>query len=315
MWKLITRRILAALLTISLLTVFVFSLLYLVPGDPGERILQARMNGELPSSRDVIEVLKHDMELDVPPHILYLNWAKGIFQGDLGYSYITRRPAATILHESLRATAELVSVSMLIVVFFGLSLGMIAAWKEDSRIDDFLSYFAILGISIPSYVTAFVAILIFAVSLKILPVAGRSGILSMLMPSIALSIGGIAMLMRMTRYNMLEEKRQDYVLTARARGLSEGRIFVGHIFRNTLPPLITYIGLELGGLFSGAIIVENIFAWPGIGRLLVDSVQSGDVPLVQACVLAIGVIFICTNIVVDILYTCIDPRIKPEGVL
>jgi peptide/nickel transport system permease protein len=137
----------------------------------------------------------------------------------------------------------------------------------------------------------------------------------MLMPSIALSIGGIAMLMRMTRYNMLEEKRQDYVLTARARGLSEGRIFVGHIFRNTLPPLVTYIGLELGGLFSGAIIVENIFAWPGIGRLLVDSVQSGDVPLVQACVLAIGVIFVCTNIVVDILYTCIDPRIKPEGVL
>lgn len=315
MWKLITRRILAALLTISLLTVFVFSLLYLVPGDPAERILQARMNGELPSSRDVIEVLKHDMGLDVPPYMLYLNWAGGVFQGDLGYSYITRRPAATILHESLRATAELVFVSMLIVVFFGLSLGMIAAWKEDSRIDDFLSYFAILGISIPSYVTAFVAILIFAVSLKILPVAGRSGILSMLMPSIALSIGGIAMLMRMTRYNMLEEKRQDYVLTARARGLSEGRIFVGHIFRNTLPPLITYIGLELGGLFSGAIIVENIFAWPGIGRLLVDSVQSGDVPLVQACVLAIGVIFICTNIVVDILYTCIDPRIKPEGVL
>jgi len=315
MWKLITRRILAALLTISILTVFVFLLLYLVPGDPGERILQARMNGELPSSRDVIEVLKHDMGLDGSPQILYLNWAKGIFRGDLGYSYITRRPAATILHESLQATAELVFVSLFLVVFFGLSLGMLAAWKEDSRIDDLLGYFAILGISVPSYVTAFVSILIFAVGLKILPVAGRSGILSMIMPSIALSLGGIAMLMRMTRYNMLEEMRQDYVLTARARGLSEWRIFIRHIFRNSLPPLITYIGLELGGLFSGAIIVENIFAWPGIGRLLVDSVQSGDVPLVQACVLTIGVIFICTNIVVDILYTYIDPRIKPEGVL
>jgi peptide/nickel transport system permease protein len=315
MWKLITRRILAALLTLSILSVFVFLLLYLVPGDPGERILQARMNGELPSSRDVIDVMKHDMGLDAPPQMLYLNWAKGIFHGDLGYSYITRRPAATILHESLQATAELVLVSLLMVVIFGLSLGMLAAWKEDSRIDDLLGYFAILGISIPSYVIAFVSILIFAVGLKILPVAGRNGILSMIMPSIALSIGGAAMLMRMTRYNMIEEMRQDYVLTARARGLSEWRIFTGHIFRNSLPPLVTYIGLELGGLFSGAIIVENIFAWPGIGRLLVDSVQSGDVPLVQACVLAIGVIFICTNILVDILYTYIDPRIKPEGVL
>ncbi len=315
MWKLFFRRLLAAVLTLSILTVFVFALLYLYPGDPAERILQARMNGELPSSREIVEELKKEMELDAPPYRLYLNWANGVLHGDLGYSYVTRRPAATILSESFQATTELVIISMLIVVFFGLSLGLLAAWKEDSNIDNLLSYLAILGISVPGYVTAFVFILVFAVGLHLLPVAGRSGLQSMLMPSASLSLGGVAMLMRMTRSDILEEMRQDYVLAARAKGLREGHILIKHIFRNSLPPLVTYLGLELGGLFSGAIIVENIFAWPGIGQLLVDSVQSGDIPMVQACVLIIGVIFICINIVVDLLYIYIDPRIKPEGVL
>ena len=315
MWKLFFRRLLAAVLTLSILTVFVFALLYLYPGDPAERILQARMNGELPSSREIVEELKKEMELDAPPYLLYLNWANGVLHGDLGYSYVTRRPAATILSESFQATTELVIISMLIVVFFGLSLGLLAAWKEDSNIDNLLSYLAILGISVPGYVTAFVFILVFAVGLHLLPVAGRSGLQSMLMPSASLSLGGVAMLMRMTRSDILEEMRQDYVLAARAKGLGEGHILIKHIFRNSLPPLVTYLGLELGGLFSGAIIVENIFAWPGIGQPLVDSVQSGDIPMVQACVLIIGVIFICINIVVDLLYIYIDPRIKPEGVL
>lgn len=315
MWKLFFRRLLAAVLTLSILTVFVFALLYLYPGDPAERILQARMNGELPSSREIVEELKKEMELDAPPYLLYLNWANGVLHGDLGYSYVTRRPAATILSESFQATTELVIISMLIVVFFGLSLGLLAAWKEDSNIDNLLSYLAILGISVPGYVTAFVFILVFAVGLHLLPVAGRSGLQSMLMPSASLSLGGVAMLMRMTRSDILEEMRQDYVLAARAKGLGEGHILIKHIFRNSLPPLVTYLGLELGGLFSGAIIVENIFAWPGIGQLLVDSIQSGDIPMVQACVLIIGVIFICINIVVDLLYIYIDPRIKPEGVL
>ncbi|AEB68671.1 MULTISPECIES: ABC transporter permease [Methanothrix] len=315
MYGLILRRIAAAILTISVLTVFVFALLYLFPGDPAERILQTRMNGELPTSRDTVEVLKKEMGLDAPPYQLYLSWASGVLHGDLGYSYVTRRPVITILSESLRATGELVMISMLIVMFFGLALGFLAAWKEDSWIDDMLSYLAILGISVPGYVTAFVLILIFAIGLHLLPVAGRSGLYSMLMPAASLSFGGAAMLMRMTRYDILEESRQDYVLAAKAKGLGEARVFFGHIFRNSLPPLVTYLGLELGGLFGGAVIVENIFAWPGIGRLLVDSVQSGDVPLVQASVLLIGVIFILINIIVDLLYTYIDPRIDPEGVL
>jgi len=315
MYGLILRRIAAAILTISVLTVFVFALLYLFPGDPAERILQTRMNGELPTSRDTVEVLKKEMGLDAPSYQLYLSWASGVLHGDLGYSYVTRRPVITILSESLRATGELVMISMLIVMFFGLALGFLAAWKEDSWIDDMLSYLAILGISVPGYVTAFVLILIFAIGLHLLPVAGRSGLDSMLMPAASLSFGGAAMLMRMTRYDILEESRQDYVLAAKAKGLGEARVFFGHIFRNSLPPLVTYLGLELGGLFGGAVIVENIFAWPGIGRLLVDSVQSGDVPLVQASVLLIGVIFILINIIVDLLYTYIDPRIDPEGVL
>lgn len=315
MYGLILRRITAAILTISVLTVFVFALLYLFPGDPAERILQTRMNGELPSSRDTVEVLKKEMGLDAPSYQLYLSWASGVLHGDLGYSYVTRRPVITILSESLRATGELVMISMLIVIFFGIALGFLSAWKEDSWIDDMLSYLAILGISVPGYVTAFVLILIFAIGLHLLPVAGRSGLDSMLMPAASLSVGGVAMLMRMTRYDILEESRQDYVLAAKAKGLGEARVFTGHIFRNSLPPLVTYLGLELGGLFGGAVIVENIFAWPGIGRLLVDSVQSGDVPLVQASVLLIGVIFILINIIVDLLYTYIDPRIDPEGVL
>lgn len=315
MHRLIIRRMMAAILTISVLTIFVFALLYLFPGDPAERILQTRMNGELPSSRDTVEVLKKEMGLDAPSYQLYLNWAGGVLHGDLGYSYVTRRPVITILRESILATGELVMISMLIVMFFGLALGFLAAWKEDSWIDDMLSYLAILGISVPGYVTAFILILIFAIGLHLLPVAGRSGLDSMLMPAASLSVGGVAMLMRMTRYDILEESRQDYVLAAKAKGLSEARVFTGHIFRNSLPPLVTYLGLELGGLFGGAVIVENIFAWPGIGRLLVDSVQSGDVPLVQACVLLIGVIFILINIIVDLLYTYIDPRIDPEGVL
>lgn len=309
------RRVSAAILTLFLLSVFVFSILYFAPGDPAERILQAKMNGELPASPEIIEVMKQNMGLDAPPHILYLRWADDILHGDLGHSYITRRPAAIILQESLQASWELVLASIIIVVFLGLSLGILSAWKANSRIDSLISGLAILGVSIPSYVIAFVCILVFAIELHLLPVAGRSGILSMIMPAIALSASGLAMLVRITRYEVVEEMGKDYVIAARAKGLGEGSIFLGHIFRNALLPLITYIGLELGWLFSGTIIVEKIFAWPGIGRLLVDSVLSSDIPLVQGGVLLIGTIFIGINIVVDVLYFCVDPRIKPEGVL
>ena len=315
MYGLILRRAIAAILTISVLTVFVFALLYLFPGDPAERILQTRMNGELPSSQDSVQILKKEMGLDAPPYQLYLNWAREVLHGDLGYSYVTRRSVITILGEALRATGELVAVSMLIVGFFGLLLGFLSAWKEDSWIDHMLSYLAIIGISVPGYVTAFVLILIFAVGLHLLPVAGRNGLYSMLMPAATLSFGGGAMLLRMTRKDIIEESRQDYVMAAKAKGVGEAQVYSRHIFRNCLPPLVTFLGLELGGLFGGAVIVESIFAWPGIGRLLVDSVQSGDVPLVQACVLLIGVIFVIINIIVDLLYIYIDPRIDPEGVL
>lgn len=315
MWKIIFRRFITAVLTLFLLTIFAFSLLYLAPGDPAERILQAKMNGELPSSTEAIDILRQEMGLNVPPYVLYLKWASGVLHGDLGYSYITRRSAAVILQESLQATGELVLVSIAIVIFIGLTFGILSAWKMDSKIDRLINFLAILGVSIPNYVIAIACILVFAVELHLLPVAGRDGIRSMLMPAVALTIGGAAMLVRITRYAVIDKMRDDYVIAARSKGLREEVIFIRHILRNALSPIVTYIGLQLGWLFSGAVIVETIFSWPGTGRLLVDSVLAGDIPLVQGSVLLIGAIFIIINTFVDLLCIYIDPRIKPEGVL
>jgi peptide/nickel transport system permease protein len=313
--KLVARRFLTALITLFLLSVFVFYLLYLAPGEPAELIIRARMQGEFPSSPEVVAVLKKEMGLDAPPQVLYMRWAGGVLHGELGYSYVTLRPTASILSESFMATAELVAAAMFLVIFFGISLGLLSAWKEDSKLDSLIGGLAVLGISVPNYVIAFIGILVFAVALHLLPVAGRSGLSSVLLPAVSLAASEAAVLIRLTRYNLIEEKRQNYVLAARAKGLGEREIFLKHIFRNALLPLITYVGLQLGWLFSMTVIIEKLFSWPGLGMLLVDSVLSNDIPLVQGSILLIGSIFICINLVVDILYIYIDPRVKPEGVL
>lgn len=314
-WKLIVRRILTALITLVLLSVFVFCLLYLAPGDPAELIVQARMQGELPSSPEIVADLKKEMGLDAPPEVLYLRWADGVLHGELGYSYVTLRPVVDIMSESFRATLELVVIAMFMIVIFGIPLGLLSAWKEDTKVDSLIGGLTVLGISVPNYVIAFIGILIFAVGLQLLPVAGHSGMRSVLLPAASLAITDAAMLTRLTRYYVLEEKRQNYVIAARAMGLRESSIFLKHILRNAFIPLITYMGLQLGWLFSGTVIIEGIFSWPGVGRLLVDSVLSHDIPLVQGSILLIGSIFILINFIVDILYIYIDPRIKPEGVL
>ncbi len=272
------------------------------------------MQGELPPPA-AVAILKAEMGLDAPSYILYLRWVDGILHGNLGYSYETLRPVSSILLESLQATSELVFAAMFLIVFFGISLGILSAWKEDSKTDRLLSRIAVLGVSIPNYVIGFVGVLIFAVYFQLLPVAGRGSLDSIVLPATALAMSGIAMVTRLTRYGIVEEKRQNYVMAARGKGLSERVIFLKHILRNATPPIINYIGLQMGGLFSGTVIIEEMFAWPGIGRLLVESVTSNDIPVLQGCVLLIGLIFICINFVVDILCLYIDPRIKAEAVV
>jgi peptide/nickel transport system permease protein len=300
------RRLLLTLPVLLGVATLVFSLIHLVPGDPAQAML-----GEGASAKDVAE-LRARLGLDRPLLQQYGTFLTGALRGDLGTSFRTGQPVTTAILDRVPATVELALASMVIAMVVALPLGIIAAVGHGTMADHTSMTLALAGISIPNFWLGPMLAIIFSVQLGWLPVSGRGGVESLVLPAISLGAALSAILARMTRASLLEELRELYVRAALARGVSRGRAIIRHALRNSLIPLVTILGLQFGAVLTGAVITETIFAWPGIGRLLIQSISFRDYPLVQGCILLIAVTYVTVNLVTDLLYGVLDPRIRYE---
>ena len=311
-----SRYLVRRLLTLPLLLVGIslisFMLLNFAPGDAAE-ITLLRQNGGITPSREAVVALRAELGLDSPLPVRYIRWVADALQGDLGESYRSGSSIAGELARRLPATLLLASVSMAIAVAAGIPLGVLAALKRGSWLDTASRLLALMGASVPSYVMALLLMLLFAVKLDWLPAIGYGSPKNIVLPAVALSFGVMAQLMRLTRATMLESLNQDYVRTARAKGLSERVVTWRHALRNALLPVVTVMGTSAGHLLGGAGIVEIIFGWPGIGQFVIVGISQRDYPVVQGFVLYLAVIFLLVNLAVDVLYRWLDPRLNFSG--
>src|SRR6476659_4281558 len=332
MLRYLLGRIAATIPVIVLISLLVFLLLHAAPGDPADLLLSDEA-----SAADIAEA-RHRWGLDQPIYVQYIRFLANIMSGDLGMSFKYADPVISLIGERLPATVELAIASMLIALFAGIPLGVWAGAKPNSWADNLGSTFGFFGISMPSFWLGIMLILIVSGHFNWLPSSGRNtygvtqgdasgfyiiknlltgdlksawdGIKHIIMPAIALGTGMMGLVMRVTRSSVLEIMSEDYVRTARAKGLGENTVLWRHVLPNALVPVITVVGLELGTLLSGSIIVETVFAWPGSGSLLISAIQSRDYPLITGTVLTYTVAFVVINFAIDILYALVDPRIR-----
>lgn len=300
----IISRLSSALLVIIGVICMVFMLIHLVPGDPVEVML-----GESAQPADRV-ALRVSLGLDLPLHQQLLNYFQGLAQLDLGKSLHSQRPITAILAERLPATVELAAYALVFATLLAVPLGILAALKKDTMVDFGAMGFSMLGVSIPNFWMGPMLILLFSLWLGLTPVSGRSGAASVILPTITLGTALAAILARMVRSSLLEVLNEDFVRTARAKGMPESSVIWRHAMRNAWLPIITLLGLQLGALLGGAVITETVFSWPGIGSLLVESIQKRDYPVVQGCVLLISLAYVVVNTLTDIAYAAIDPRIR-----
>ncbi|MEK9198991.1 nickel ABC transporter permease [Ureibacillus sp. 179-F W5.1 NHS] len=311
MIAMIVRRFFQLIFLLFGITFLVFSSMYLAPGDP------ASMIGGPTATESDLEAIRDDLGLNDPFLTQYGRYIANLAQGDLGFSYQTRQPVAEAIAIRFPNTLKLAVASMIIAIIIGIFAGLISALKHNSWLDVTSTTFALGGISIPNFWLGSILILIFSVNLQWLPVAGLSdpwwtaeGIKQLILPAITLGTGSAAMIARMVRSSMLEVVRADYVRTARAKGVKERSVIWIHTLKNAMIPVITVIGLNFGALLGGTIITEKVFAINGVGRLMIDAIAARDFPMVQGSVLLVATLFVLVNLIVDIVYTYIDPRIK-----
>ncbi len=282
----------------------VFFLIHLIPGDPVDLML-----GEQALAADRT-ALREALGLEQPVGVQYVLYLGRTVTGDLGQSFQTRRPVVALIAERLPATMELMLGAMVIAVALALPLGILAALYHGRWLDQLASGIAVLGVAIPNFWLGPMLILLFAIQLDWLPVNERGTLAHLVLPAITLGTALAALLSRMTRTALVETLGEDYIRTARAKGLSSWRVVTGHALRNALIPVVTVAGLQIGALLSGAIITESIFDWPGLGSLLLEGILQRDYPLVQGCVLVIAVSYVLVNLATDLVYGWIDPRIR-----
>jgi peptide/nickel transport system permease protein len=304
--RFLLRRVVLTVPVLLGVATLVFSLIHLVPGDPVQAML-----GESASPQDIME-LRARLGLDRPLHVQYGAFLRGLAAGNLGTSLRTNQPVAKAIAERLPATFELAFAAMAVAVVFAIPPGIIAAARAGTGIDRMATTLALLGISVPNFWLGPLLAIIFSVTLGWLPVSGRGTPAHLVLPAITLGAPLAAVLARMTRASVLEELRELYVLAARARGLSRARAILRHAFRNSLIPIVTVLGLQFGAVLTGAVITETIFAWPGVGRLLIQSISFRDYPLVQGCILLIAITYVSMNLLTDVVYGFLDPRIRYE---
>ncbi|MCK9632368.1 MAG: ABC transporter permease [Methanoregula sp.] len=303
-------QIIPVLLGISIIT---FLLVSLAPGDPAEISLKAILDTDSPSP-EAISVMRAEMGLDQPLHIRYFIWLSRVVQGDLGFSYLSHKSTVHEILYALPTTFYLAALAMSISIIIGIPLGIAAAVRQNGLLDHFCRIFSVIGNSTPEFFIAIILLLVFAINLKILPVAGSGGFQYFILPSVVLAIGLIAITSRIMRTSMLDVLEENYILTARSKGLDRKTIITKHAIKNALLPVMTYMGTQFGWLFGGAVIVESIFALPGIGRLTVEAVETRDIMILQGCMITFAIIFVVINLVVDLSYIYLNPAIKYEEV-
>ena len=306
MIRFLLRRLVLTIPVLLGVATLVFALIHIVPGDPVQSML-----GESAAPPDVAD-LRRRLGLDRPLPEQYLAFLGGALTGDLGRSLRTNQPVTAAIAERLPATFELALAAMAVALVCAMPLGILAAVRAGSAVDVGATTLALIGISIPNLWLGPMLAIVFAVGLGWLPVSGRGTLAHLVLPSITLGAPLAAVLARMTRASVLDELRELYVLAARARGVSRARAVLRHAVRNSLIPIVTVVGLQFGAVLTGAVITETIFAWPGVGRLLIQSITFRDYPLVQGCILMIAVTYVAMNLLTDVLYGLLDPRIRYE---
>lgn len=300
----VIRRIVLTLPVAWIVVTLVFGLIHLVPGDP-----IAQMLGEGASVTEVAR-LRHELGLDRPVMEQYRTYLVGLYHGNLGVSFRDQQPVAASIKSRYPATIELAVAALCFSLLFAIPAGVISAIRKGRFADRSLGLVSLLGVSLPNFALGPLLILLFSIGLGLLPVSGRNGIAHLILPAGTLGLGLAAMTMRMVRSSMLEEIHQDYVRTARAKGLRERTVLFKHALRNGLIPVITILGLQMGSLLAGAIITETIFSWPGLGRLTIQAINARDYPLAQGCILTISLTYIMVNLLTDVMYSVVDPRIR-----
>lgn len=307
MYKYIAKRLLMLIPVIIGVSFLVFFIMAMAPGDTAKAIL-----GE-DAPVEALEALREELGLNDPVPVRYVNYMKGLLQGDLGESYKSGRPVFDEIMERFPATLELSFWGMLFAVALSIPIGIISATRQYSMLDSVSMVFALLGVATPNFWLGLMLIIIFALHLGWLPSGGNTaGFSSLILPVITLGTGCMANITRTTRSSMLEVIRQDYIRTAKAKGVSKNKVINKHALKNALIPVVTVIGLQFGSLLGGAVLTETVFSWPGIGTYLINSIKAKDTNAVLGTVIFFSICFSIVNLVVDILYAYIDPRIKSK---
>ena len=312
MFSYIVRRILATIPVMAVVALFVFSLLHLSPGDPA-----AIIAGDTATVDDIARI-RQKLGLDQPLYIQFGTWLWALLHGDLGISIFTNLPVSKLIAQRVEPTVALTISTLVISVLAAIPMGVLAAWKAGSWIDRVVMIFAVIGVSVPVFVLAYLLIYVFAIATDVLPVQGfvsiRDGIAPFLshiaMPSLALAMVYTALIARMTRASMLDVLAQDYIRTAQAKGLANDKVLVGHALKNAAVPIVTIIGIGVALLISGVVVTETVFAIPGLGRLTVDAILRRDYPIIQGIILIFSAAYVLVNLLVDLSYTFLDPRIR-----
>ena len=308
----IGRRILATIPVMAIVALFVFSLLYIAPGDPA-----AVIAGEQASPEDV-EKIRRGLGLDRPFLSRFGDWSWHILQGDLGTSMFTGLPVTQLIVQRLEPTLSLMVVTLILAVTIAVPMGVMAAWKAGTWVDRGLMAFAVLGFSVPVFVVGYLLAYVFALELDWFPVQGYTPLSAgfwpwlenLVLPAIALGCVYIALIARITRASMLEVLQQDYIRTARSKGMGQSGILFIHALKNAAVPIVTVIGIGVALLIGGAVVTESVFAIPGLGRLTIDAIVRRDYPVIQGIVLLFSLVYVLVNLAVDVLYTLFDPRIR-----
>lgn len=312
MFGFILRRVLATIPVMGFVALFVFSLLYIAPGDPA-----AIIAGDQATPADV-ERIRQGLGLDRPYLVRFAEWLFRVLQGDLGISIFTSLPVSHLIAQRIEPTLSLMSVTLVLAIVVAVPMGVVAAWKSDTILDRSIMALSVAGFSVPVFVVGYLLAYIFALKLEWLPVQGYTPLSqgfwpwleNLILPAIALGFIYIALIARITRATMMEVLQQDYVRTARAKGVGEGSILFLHALKNASVPIVTVIGIGIALLIGGAVVTESVFAIPGLGRLTVDAILRRDYPVIQGVVLMFSFVYVLINLVVDLIYTIIDPRIR-----
>ncbi len=313
MFAYIVRRIVATIPVVAIVALFIFSLLYFAPGDPA-----AIIAGDQASPADV-ERIRASLGLDRPFVVRFAEWSWQVLHGDLGVSIFTNLPVTKMIGQRIEPTVSLMLLTLLLAISTAVPLGVLAAWKQGTWIDRLVMMIAVSGFSVPVFVVGYILAYVFALSLDWFPVQGYTPfslsdplpwLRNLILPAMALGLAFVALIARITRATMLEVLSQDYIRTARAKGVGQRPILFLHALKNAAVPIVTIIGIGFAGLIGGAVVTESVFAIPGVGRLVVDAILRRDYPIIQGVVLILSFVYVLVNLGVDLLYTLFDPRIR-----